>query len=199
MRGAALDPALQASLRAALSLLLLSAAVHKLRDLERFRSALAAYELLPSSWVAPAAIGLVAAELGLAAGLCWTPAAPGIALATAGLIALYAGAVAVNLGRGLRDIDCGCAGPSRRQPLSPGLVLRNVVLAAAAAACALPAGSRPLTWVDAVTIAGSVAALALSYAAAEDLFAAASRTAAWSRPSTPGAEPRPGPEEVVHA
>ena len=45
----------------------------------------------------------------------------------AALLLAYAAVMAINLVRGRRFIDCGCGGAA--QPLSLGLVLRNVVLA----------------------------------------------------------------------
>ena len=44
-------------------------------------------------------------------------ATPHAAAAAALLLALYAGAIGVNLARGRRDIDCGCGGPASRQPI----------------------------------------------------------------------------------
>ena len=46
------------------------------------------------------------------------------------LLALYAGAMAVNLARGRRDLDCGCAGPGVRRPVGEGLLIRNGALIA---------------------------------------------------------------------
>jgi hypothetical protein len=171
MRTLAVDPALQLIVRASLSLLFARAALHKLRDVAGFGAALERYELLPAPWAVPAGAFVIAAEVGVAAGV-WLPrVAPAAALGAAALLALYAGAIAVNLVRGRRDIDCGCSGPARRQPISAALVVRNGVIAAAAVLGALPAGPRALLWVDGVTVAASVAALACLYAAADGLLA----------------------------
>src|SRR2546428_13263493 len=113
-----MDPAIDATLRAALGLLFLVAAVHKLRDFGRFRATLAEYRLLPRA-VLPVAAGLVlVAELSVAAMLV-TPArgAPG-PLAACAILVVYATAIAINLARGRRHIDCGCAGPAGRRPIS---------------------------------------------------------------------------------
>jgi hypothetical protein len=91
---------------------------------------------------------------------------------------LYAGAIFVNLVRGRRGIDCGCAGVAASRSLSGGLVVRNGVLIIAALTSALPATSRSLAWIDAVTIVAGVAAAALLYAAADGLLATAPQSAA---------------------
>jgi hypothetical protein len=112
----------------------------------------------------------VAAELALAAGL-WTPLRAQAAVAPAARRPRYAGAIAANLARGRRDIDCGCGGPLGRQALSEGLVLRNLAWAGAALACALPEAPRALAWLDLVTVAAAVASGAALHAAASALLA----------------------------
>ena len=161
----ALDPALHAILRLALALLFLGASWHKLRDLAGFRGALAGYAILPERATGPAAAGLAAAELGVGVGLLLPGSAFASAVAAAALLSIYSGAIALGLLRGRRHIDCGCAGPGGGRPLSEGLVARNALLIAAAALCALPVGTRPLVWIDAVSAVGGLAALALLYGA----------------------------------
>jgi hypothetical protein len=181
------DPALQLALHAAAALLFVAAAAHKLRDLPGFRGALAGYRLLPEPLVPAAAAGLVTAELAVALG-CLVPGAGGAAaLAGCGLLALYSAAAAVNLVRGRRSIDCGCGGPAGRRPLSGGLLGRNAALVALLLVCALPAGGRPLVWLDALTIVSLLALLALLYAALDVAVANAARLRetggpAWATP-----------------
>lgn len=166
-----MDPVAHVVLRAALALLFLAAALHKVRDPGRFRVTLAEYRLLPRALVAAAAAALVAAEAGVAVALALPGRSLPGALGAAGLLAVYGLAVAVNLARGRRDLDCGCAGPALRRPISGGLVVRNAVLAAAALATLAPVGPRPLVWLDAVTVLGATGALAALWAAAERLLA----------------------------
>ena len=168
-----MDPVIDAALRTGLSVLFLAAAVHKLRDLARFRATLAEYHLLPPRLVPFGAIALVAAELGLAVTLVAPPLRTASLVAAAGLLLIYGGAMAVNLARGRRHIDCGCAGPAARRPISGGLVARNAVLVAAALGGLLPVSPRPLFWVDAVTVLGATATLATLYAALDRLLALA--------------------------
>jgi hypothetical protein len=170
-----LDPILRATLRLALAWLLLAAALHKLRDPGRFRVALGAYALLPERALGGVAASLAACELLLALGLLLPGAGPLPALGAAGLLGLYAGAMGLGLVRGLHGIDCGCGGPAGPQPISAALVARNALLVAASAVAALPAAPRPLVWIDAITVAGGVAALALLHASAEVAIAAAAR------------------------
>lgn len=163
------DPVVAFALRAGLTLLLGSAALAKLRDRAGFAAAVAGYRLLPGALAGPAAAGFVAAEIALAAGL-WLAPAPA-ALGAAALLALYSAAIGANLARGRRDIDCGCGGPFGRQTLSPALVLRNLALAGAALACALPVAPRALAWLDALTLVAALGAAAALYAAANLLLA----------------------------
>jgi hypothetical protein len=173
-----LDPAIAAALRGALALLFGAAALHKLRGPAAFRAVLADYRVLPARLVPPAARLVPLAEGAAAAALLAAAgAAVGPALAVA-LLALYSAAIAVNLARGRRDLDCGCLGPALRQPLSGWLLARNALLASAALACLLPAAPRPFVWLDGVTAAAAAACLALFWSAGHRALANAPRLAA---------------------
>jgi hypothetical protein len=154
MQAGALDPALALTLRAALALLLLGAAFAKLRRFAAFRAAVAGYRLLPERGVGAAALGLLAAELSLGAMLLMPTLGAPAALGAAALLLLYAGAMAVNLARGRRDVDCGCTGPGARRPIGWELVARNLLLAGVALGAAL----------DGVSVVAGAAVLALLYA-----------------------------------
>lgn len=182
MHGLALDPALDASLRVGLALLLAAAALHKGRDPGAFRLALAAYGVLPATAVPAAAalvtLGEAAAAVALVAPLLSaTGSASTGALRAAGpllgaaLLALYGAAIAGSLARGRRDLDCGCLGPAARQPLSGWLVARNALLVAAALVCLLPMAARTLVWVDAVSVIGAAALGTLVWSGAHQALA----------------------------
>jgi hypothetical protein len=114
----------------AVALLFLLAGVDKLRHRALLPGVIANYRLLPAALVAPAALLLAPVELAVAAGLLlgvkpWAP------LAAMGLLLLFAGAMAVNILRGRRHIDCGCGHAGLRQALGWGQVARNVALVAA--------------------------------------------------------------------
>ncbi len=181
------DPVVLMLDRLALAALLLWAALHKLRDVRAFRAALANYALLPTAAIGAATAVVMAAELALGAALlagggATLSGAAGAAL----LLSIYTAAIAVNLRRGRRHIDCGCTGATRRQQLSGYLVLRNLAIVAAAVALAALAGTAPqqpraMTWVDAATIGAGLITLALLYTAAETLVANAPGIATLAR------------------
>ena len=164
-----MDPAVDIALRSGLALLLLVAAGHKLSDRAHFRATLAEYRLLPEWSVSVAAVGVVSVEVAIAVTLVVFRAAGALAAAT--LLGVYAAAIGVNLTRGRRHIDCGCAGPTERRPLSGWLVARNGALVVTALAGLVPLGTRPFVWVDGITISGSFALLATVYATVDGLIA----------------------------
>ena len=182
-----LDPAIELLLRLFLASILIQAATHKLRASDRFRADLAGYDLLPESglaafaWLIPGVE--IAIALGLVFGLLFGPllgshaAAAG---AAAILLALYSGAIAINLQRGRRDIACGCGGPADRRSIGAEILLRNALLILLALACTLPVGSRALTGVDVPTLLGGWLAAIFLYAASESALANRDRQRLWS-------------------
>src|ERR1700687_2464992 len=192
-----IDPVLHIILHGALALLLLWAALHKLRDVAAFRTALAAYELLPARAVKVVAVMLITAEIGIGGSLLMRGAvAP---FAATGLLCVYTAAIAVNLWRGRRHIDCGCVGAAARRPLSSALVMRNAVLIALALMSALPVAMRSLAWIDGVTIGAGIAMLVLLYVAADGLIASGPRIAALAAERMPSSLLEPGHPRVDHA
>ncbi len=164
-----IDPALDATARASLALLFASSAAHKLGDPVRFRDAVRDYRVLPGAAVPVGAGVLVVGEIGTAMALVVPTLRVAAFVTAAVLLSLYAGAIGVNLVRG-RVIECGCGGPVARRPISGWLVARNLVLAAVALFAAAPVGSRPLLWVDALTIGAATLALAAAYATLDRLI-----------------------------
>lgn len=165
------DPVLQLLLRAALAVLFAAAAAHKLLDMPAFRASLAAYGLVPSAFLPILSVLLVAGEVIVAMALLPPDSSSAAPYAAAALLLIYTSAILLNLLRGRADIDCGCAGPTRRQSLSVGLVARNLVLLSATLASALPASPRALVWIDGFTFAAGLAAVCLLYQAADTLVA----------------------------
>jgi hypothetical protein len=160
--GLMIDPAVGALLAGAFALLFASAALHKLLDPERFAAAFRAYDVVPTAlaWVSRLVPVL---ELAVAAALLAAGSRKGAAAAGAALLLAYAAAIAVNLGRGRRNLDCGCGAPSERRPIGTWMVWRNLVLAAFLAALLLPWAPRPLASADALTIGAGTAVAALLY------------------------------------
>jgi hypothetical protein len=175
----AADPVTVGTIIGALALVMFAAAWHKISDADAFAGALAAYRLLPPQAVPLVARALPAAEV--LVGVCvLVPATRAWALlALAGLVASYALAIGINLGRGRHDIDCGCGGESH--PLSWGLVLRNLVLAAAALIASRPTVERSMDWIDALTLVLGVLAFYAFYLMADELLRQASRLARLGR------------------
>lgn len=109
-------------------LVFLVAGTAKLRDRQLLPGVVANYRLLPGVLVSPVALMLPVVELGtgIALILGLRPAAP---LAAIGLLLLFALAMAINIRRGRRHIDCGCGHSALGQTLSWALVGRNLGLA----------------------------------------------------------------------
>lgn len=106
----------------------LVAGMSKLRALETFEGVVHNFRLLPEVLVRPVAYGLPFVELAVAAALL-IPVIRGYAgWSAALLLGVFTLAVAINLLRGRREIDCGCFSSELRQRLSWWLVGRNAVL-----------------------------------------------------------------------
>ena len=166
------DPVIPLVVTLALALLWFVAAAQKLRGFAVFVTVLADYRLVPRRATRACAGAVIGLELAL--GICLLiPVLRSLALAgSALLVALYAVAIAVNLFRGRRFIDCGCMGPVGQQSLSGALVARNLLLAFVALAAMLPVQGRALVWFDAIAVTAAVCAAALLYAAINRLIAA---------------------------
>ena len=135
-----------------LGLLMASAARHKLLNWARFKASFAAYRLVPGRMVTASAALILAAEVAVSFGL-FALMKPAL-LAAAALLMVYMVAMAINLARGRRFIDCGCG--DEPAPLSYMLLARNTVLAGLAVWAALvQGGTSSLTW-----LAGGVALVA---------------------------------------
>jgi hypothetical protein len=164
-----IDPVIELILCAVLALLFAAAAWHKVSEHGRFTASLGAYALVPTLLVAPSALLLPVLEGALAVGLLHAPTRQPAAIASMALLALYTGAIVVNLARGRRQIDCGCFAASARIALSPWLVARNLVLIGAAGLLVAPVRARTLVWIDAFTVMAAVLALWLLATAAQRL------------------------------
>lgn len=175
MPGFAADPVLGHACAAALAIVLLVGAWHKLADLDAFRFAVERYRLLPGPAARVAALALPLAEA-LAGAMLLLPATRGTGAALgAALLVLVSAAVAANLLRGRSDIECGCGAPGSGQRLSWALVARNATLLVALGVAAAPERSRELVWLDAFTTAFSALALWALYGAANELLSDAKR------------------------
>lgn len=180
------DPVVDLVVRGALAALFASAALHKLRDVAAFREIVRAYRLGPDAAVT-AAPTIAGAELAVA-GLMLLPGMRSAAgLGAIALLAVYSAAIAINLWRGRRAIDCGCGPLGARQPISEWLLARNAVLVIAALAVLHGPAPRAWVWIDWLTVAGGVAVLACAWTAAHGLWATRELGAAATHRSRAGA------------
>jgi len=132
------------AIRALVGLVFLTAAWGKLRHRLEFQGVVANYRLLPDWAIVPFALVLPPVEAVVGALLPTGLLSPWTEGAAGALLALFAGAMAVNIRRGRTDIDCGCFQSALKQTLSWTLVARNGVLVAALAGAALPSGAIPV-------------------------------------------------------
>jgi uncharacterized membrane protein YphA (DoxX/SURF4 family) len=174
----AIDPAIATLATIALAVIFAASGAMKLADLELFEGAVANYRLLPHWTEKPFAMILPLVECVCAIGVLIPSTRVRAALAILALLAMFTGAVAINLARGRTNIDCGCFGPALRQELSAWMLLRNAMLAALGAAVLMPAGARPLLWLDWVTIAFGAAMVIVLYLSANYAIGNAPRTRA---------------------
>ncbi len=163
------DPVIAWSLRIGLAALFVTAAWHKLSDRQRFETAVRAYELLPARGPSLLSWSLPAVEVAIAAGFFYPPSHRPAAVAAAAVLLVYTGAIAVNLARGRRAIDCGCFAARSATPLSGALVARNVALVAAASVLMLPVEIRTLVWIDGLTLVATLLTLSLLWGATQRL------------------------------
>jgi hypothetical protein len=161
------DPVLTMLLSAFFALLFGVAATHKLTSWRLFEQQVADYRVLPRSWTTPAAVLIPAVEALLALGWLVEGLRPYAAMFSALVLAGYGAAMEWNLSQGRDTIDCGCGGVDGSQVIRPALVVRNVLLAALAAALALatvlmPHAARQIGWVDWISVfAGALALLGM--------------------------------------
>jgi len=164
-----IDPAIGALLAGAFALLFASAALHKLLDRAAFAGIFRAYRVVPPP-LERLALLVPLLELIVAAGLLTAGARAGAAATGAILLTSYAAAIAINLGRGRRDLSCGCGGPNDARPVAAWMVWRNLALAALLGATLLPWGSRALGAADALTIGAGTIAASLLYMSLDTLL-----------------------------
>lgn len=165
------DPIFIITAAVSIAVILASAATHKLRATTRFATQLENYQLLPRSLVLPVAKVLPWIEMALAFALLVPAARHLAALGAAALLASYALAIGINLWRGRRDIDCGCAGPEQAQPIRPVLLARNAVLVSLALLASLTPLGRGLGMFDGFVVIAASAVALLVYAATDGLLA----------------------------
>jgi hypothetical protein len=180
-----LDPLIVNAISIGLGLIFLLAGYHKLADGAAFRITLLEYEVLPGPLVAPASRIIPIVEILLGGAWLFGWYGGGLtAMASAGLLGIYAAAIALNIMRGRVHFDCGCGFGGKRdteQYLSGGLILRNLVLIAAALVTMLPVAARELGFADYLTLVAALLAMALLFGAANQLLANRAAINTWRK------------------
>ncbi|GAB3626466.1 hypothetical protein PTE30175_00316 [Pandoraea terrae] len=157
-----IDPVVRHLGTATGAIVFLISAQSKFRNRAAFAAALDAYRLLPGAMIPVAAAAVLIAEALLAIGLIRDETRAASATGLLVLVGLFAAAIAVNLVRGNRDIDCGCWGFVDRPADSGGGISGwHIVRAAALGVLLAPAlfdtTERPVYWVDYLTVLLGVA------------------------------------------
>lgn len=111
-----------------IALVLITAGVGKIQHWAEFLGVVANYRLLPGSLVKAVGYALPPVEIALGVSLFIPPLSPWTSLCVGALLIAFAAAMAINIARGRRHIDCGCFQSALKQSLSWTLVVRNVVL-----------------------------------------------------------------------
>jgi hypothetical protein len=156
--------------RLAMAVIFAQSAWHALHDVGAHGGRVAGYRLLPHWAVMPAAWALPVLSAAAAAMLLVPAAAfAGAALGLA-LMAVFTGAIAVNLRRGRVHIECGCGG-AQGQRISAALVARNLILLAALVLAGWAPARGAIDGVALLGMAGSGAAMAALYFTASQLLA----------------------------
>lgn len=123
------EPVITAYAQVLLLIVFGTAGWSKLRSLEAFEGVVYNFRILPESIAGLFSRLLPVVEIAVAAGLVLPMTRAGAAAAALALLAMFCVAIAVNLARGRREIDCGCFSSTLKQHLGGGLILRNIVLA----------------------------------------------------------------------
>jgi len=115
------------AVRCLVALIFLTSALGKVRHRLAFEGVVANYRLLPEFAVPAFALLLAPVETAVGGALLFAPS-PWPEVCGGALLMVFAGAMAINIARGRRHIDCGCFQSALKQTLSWTLVARNVGL-----------------------------------------------------------------------
>lgn len=165
-----LDPVLALVISICLAALFVTAGIRKLRSPEQFSYLLAGYRILPAALVNVGGRAIPAIELLVAAALLFSPTRSAGGAMAAGLLVIYAVAIAINLQRGRYQLDCGCGGAHERRPIAKWMVTRNLLLAAPALLLFMPLSSHTWGLYDVLTVGGGVSGGTLVFLGCESLL-----------------------------
>lgn len=168
-----MDPLVEMIVTTGLGILFLLAAMHKLAGIPVFEAALSDYQLIPVSLVPFVSRVIPGLELALGLGWLLSYQRLAVAIGSAMLLVIYTAAIAINLLRGRVHIGCGCGfggSTEDEQPLSSGLLVRNLALAVVAISAIIPVYERALGVVDYITLIAALLSLALLFLATNQLI-----------------------------
>jgi hypothetical protein len=158
-------------------LLFAHAAWHKLSDFDAFKGLVADYQVTPEYTATGVSRVVAAAEVAVPCALVLRETRHAGALLAIALLVAYAAAMALNILRDRRHIDCGCGGPE--QLLDWSLVIRNIVLAGIVAVVLL-SNSPALSFAEAAAAIAAGLTLWFAFVVVEQVLANASRMRAIS-------------------
>src|SRR5581483_5925414 len=164
-----IDPQITAIASATAAAIFAGSAAMKLAAPPEFQAAVENYRIVPPPLAPMIAWTLPVLELAGALGLVAASTRYAAAAALIALLAIFTLAIAINLARGRRDLDCGCFGAMLRQRLSGWLIARNAALAIVLAAALVPEDTRRLDALDYATVVPAAVSLVMLYAAANYL------------------------------
>jgi hypothetical protein len=160
-----IDPTITWTIALSVAALLATAAIHKFIAWDDFRAVVRNYELLPDALVSFGAGIVTVLEASAAVLLVFSASRASGAYLAATLLGVYSGAMTINLFRGRVDLDCGCLGVARRQPIRWWMVSRNLIIAGVTLLAAARPTPRALGGLDALTITGAALSLTALYVA----------------------------------
>ena len=166
-----MDPVFSNVIAIGLSVLFASAALHKYQDTERFSQILQGYRVIPATMLPIGSVVIPTIEIFLAVGLLVPQAQFLAALFASATLAVYSGAIWLNVYRGNLTLDCGCQFGTQGTKVSVALVLRNAMLSVAALALILPTTDRALNGLDYGTILFGLVISCLFYLTLNTLIA----------------------------
>ena len=158
-----IDPVIPVTCSLILSYVFVLASIHKWQNLEEFKNTLINYQVLPESLPVVFVYSIPAIELLCGIALLIPYSASLGALVAATLLLMYMFAIAINLLRGRRTIDCGCGGTEQKQAISEWLIFRNGILLFFAYAVITNVQTRELGWLDWIVVLLATATGCLFY------------------------------------
>lgn len=142
------DPAINLIAALVLSYVFVLAGLHKCRAPAEFATTLANYKILPDGLNRQAVYLIPVVEIMTGVALLIPATARTAAFSAGMLLCIYIAAIAVNLLRGRRNIDCGCGGPAQKQTISEWMIARNGLLLFLAFTAGSQIEARTLLWFD---------------------------------------------------